>query len=59
MAVNALYAALFEPDLRELHLEGLPDSQIAGPDYLGVLKVTDLPEVRAAVPALGVVSPTR
>jgi len=59
MAVNALYAALFEPDIRELHLEGLSDSQIAGPDYLGVLKVTDLPEVRAAVPALGVVSPTR
>ena len=49
MAVNALYAALFEPGVRKVDLENLPKSQISGPDYLGVLKVTDIPEVTAAV----------
>lgn len=49
MAVNALYAALFEPGVRALELSDLPASQTEGPDYLGVLKICDLPQVRAAV----------
>jgi len=49
MSVNALYAALFEGNVRSLILSGLPASQIEGPDYLGVLKITDLPEVKTAV----------
>ena len=51
MAVNALYAALFEPDVRRLDLTDLPKSHMdaAAPDYLNVLKFTDIPEVTAAV----------
>ena len=41
MAVNSAYAALFEPGIRQMELQGLP-SQAAGPDYLGVMRVTDL-----------------
>jgi dienelactone hydrolase len=48
MAVNALYAALFEPDVRRLDLKNLPKSQIDGPDYLGILKICDLPQVLEA-----------
>ena len=48
MGVNVLYAALFEPGVRELDLLNLPKSQMKGPDYLGVLKVTDIPEVTEA-----------
>jgi dienelactone hydrolase len=43
--VNTLYAALFEPGVDGVHLAGLPESQVSGPDYLGILKVTDLPEI--------------
>jgi len=50
MGVNALYASLFEASVRKLELGDLPKSQIEGPDYLGVLRVTDVPEV---VEALG------
>ncbi|HHY85644.1 MAG TPA: acetylxylan esterase [Verrucomicrobia bacterium] len=49
MAVNALYAALFEPKVRNVRLEGLPESHSEGPDYLGVLTVTDIREVRNAI----------
>jgi hypothetical protein len=49
MGVNALYAALFESRVNSLYLSGLPESHREGPDYLGVLKVTDIPEVKAAV----------
>ena len=49
MAVNTLYAALFEPGVKKLSLTNLPASQITGPDYLGVLKYTDIPQVSAAV----------
>jgi dienelactone hydrolase len=49
MAVNALYAALFEPDVRKLKLANLPKSQREGPDYLNVLKITDIPQVKEAV----------
>ncbi len=51
MAVNALYAALFEPAVRRLDLAALPKSHMdaAAPDYLNVLKITDIPEVTEAV----------
>ncbi len=45
MGVNLAYAALFEPALSRLDLIGLPESQAQGPDYLNVLKVTDLSQV--------------
>jgi hypothetical protein len=45
MAVNALYAALFEPNVRRLELMNLPQSHTVGPDYLGVLKILDIPQV--------------
>jgi hypothetical protein len=48
MGVNALYAALFEPAVRQLDLVDLPQSQMQGPDYLNVLKVTDIPQVTEA-----------
>jgi hypothetical protein len=48
MGVNALYAALFEPAVRKLDLVDLPRSQMQGPDYLGVLKITDIPQVTEA-----------
>jgi hypothetical protein len=59
MAVNALYAALFEQAVREVKLAELPESHLAGPDYLGVLRVTDIPEVLAAVSAEKTVTATR
>lgn len=49
MAVNALYAALFEPEVRQLDLVNLPEAQREGPDYLGVLKITDIFQVKEAV----------
>jgi dienelactone hydrolase len=49
MAVNALYAALFEPNVKSLRLQRLPESHLAGPDYLGVLKICDIPDVINAV----------
>ncbi|HLP77077.1 MAG TPA: acetylxylan esterase, partial [Candidatus Paceibacterota bacterium] len=49
MAVNALYAALFEPTVTRLDLRQLPASQLAGPDYLGVLRICDLTQVIDAV----------
>ena len=45
MAVNALYASLFEPNVRQLDLTHLPKSHTEGPDYLGVLKICDIPQV--------------
>jgi len=45
MAVNALYAALFQPEVRKLDLVDLPQSQRQGPDYLNVLRFTDIPQV--------------
>jgi len=45
MGVNAAYAALFEPEIENLKLEGLPASHTDGPDYLNVLKVGDIPQV--------------
>ena len=45
MGVNAAYAALFEPGIEKLTLEGLPASHTVGPEYLNVLKVGDIPQV--------------
>jgi len=47
MGVNAAYAALFEPAIARLELAQLPKSHMQGPDYLNVLKVTDIPQVIA------------
>jgi dienelactone hydrolase len=49
MGVNAAYAALFEPEIQKLKLEGLPASQAEGPDYLNVLRVWDLPQLWGAL----------
>jgi hypothetical protein len=49
MAVNALYAALFEPAVSEVELTELPRSHRQGPDYLNVLRFLDIPEVVAMV----------
>ncbi|HMP81567.1 MAG TPA: alpha/beta hydrolase family protein [Verrucomicrobiota bacterium] len=49
MAVNSLYAALYEPNVRKLDLANLPGSHTDGPDYLGILKITDIPQVRGIV----------
>jgi dienelactone hydrolase len=44
MGVNALYAALFEPAVTRLDLSALPKSHLQGPDYLGVMRFTDIPQ---------------
>lgn len=45
MGANALYAALFEPGVKRLELTDLPLSHMEGPDYLNVLRFTDIPEI--------------
>ena len=47
MAGNALYASLFEPDIRRLDLHGLPTSHREGPIYLNVLRFLDIPQAVA------------
>jgi hypothetical protein len=47
MAVNALYAALFETEVARLELSRLPRSHREGPDYLNVLRILDLPQAVA------------
>jgi dienelactone hydrolase len=55
MGVNSLYASLFEPSVRRIELSQLPQSHTEGPDYLGVLRFTDIPQVLEAVGAKAVV----
>ncbi len=55
MGVNALYASLFEPSVRRIELDNLSKSHVEGPDYLGVLRFTDIPQVLEAVGAKAVV----
>jgi hypothetical protein len=43
MAVVALYASLFEPNIAELRLYDLPASHTEGPDFLNVLRSHDIP----------------
>jgi hypothetical protein len=47
MAVNVLYAALFEPNITRLDLWELAETQAAGPDYLNILRVLDIPQTVA------------
>lgn len=47
MAVNALYASLFEDGITRLDLHELPTSHARGPAYLNVLKYLDLPQAAA------------
>jgi dienelactone hydrolase len=47
MAVNALYASLFEQNIARLDLWELPKSHQDGPDYLNVLRFLDIPEALA------------
>jgi hypothetical protein len=49
MGVNTLYASLFESSVRRIELNSLPKSQTEGPDYLGVLRFNDIPDVLEAV----------
>ncbi|HSI14380.1 MAG TPA: alpha/beta hydrolase family protein, partial [Chthoniobacter sp.] len=49
MAANALYAALFIPEVKRLDLHALPVSQHDGPIYLNVLRHLDLPQAAAMV----------
>ncbi len=53
--INALFASLFEPSVCNLELGELPGSHTEGPDYLGVLRFTDIPQVLEAVGAKAVV----
>ncbi len=47
MAGNALYASLFESNISQLDLHGLPNSHNHGPYYLNVLRVLDVPQALA------------
>lgn len=47
MACNALYAALFEPEIQTLDLWRIPSSHERGPDYLNVLRILDVPQAAA------------
>ena len=49
MAVDVLYAALFEPDVGSLDLAELPTTHQDGPDFLNVLRVLDIPQAMAMV----------
>jgi dienelactone hydrolase len=51
--VIAAYAALFEPSIKEVMLIDPPSSHKAGPYFLNVLRVLDVPE------ALGLLAPTQ
>ena len=41
MAVNARYAAVFEPGIRKLELSALPETEAAEPDYPNVFRFFD------------------
>jgi dienelactone hydrolase len=47
MGVNALYAAIFEPELHSIQLTRIPSSHREGPDYLNVLRFLDIPQAAA------------
>lgn len=47
MGVNAVYAAIFEPQISRLTLAHIPSSHDEGPDYLNVLRFLDLPQAVA------------
>jgi dienelactone hydrolase len=47
MAVNALYASLFQDGISQLRLGNVPSRQSETPDYLNVLKIVDVSQVAA------------
>ena len=47
MAINTLYASLFEPAVAGLTLHSPPRSHRSGPDYLNVMRVLDVPQAVA------------
>ena len=47
MGVVGLYAALFEPGISEIDLQGAPASHAAGPQLLNILKMMDVPQAAA------------
>lgn len=47
MAVNALYASLFEDKISRLDLNEPPSSHMNGPAYLNVLRYLDIPQAAA------------
>ena len=47
MAVNALYASLFESNIARIALSGVPSSHLYGPDYLNVMRILDIPQAVA------------
>ena len=47
MAVNSLYASLFETNIARIALSGVPSSHLDAPDYLNVMRVLDIPEAVA------------
>jgi hypothetical protein len=49
MAGNALYAAIFEPDVKRLDLTDLPTSHREGPIFFNVERFMDMPEAVAIV----------
>ncbi|MFW6124662.1 MAG: alpha/beta hydrolase family protein, partial [Pirellulales bacterium] len=51
MAGIVLYASLFEPGVEQLDLWSLPTTHRQGPTFLNVLKVLDMPQAVAMVPA--------
>jgi hypothetical protein len=55
VGVNALYASLFEPSVRRIELSQLPKSHLESPDYLGVMRFTDIPQVLETVGSRAVV----
>lgn len=53
MAVNVLYASLFEPGIARLDLHRPPATHMKGPAYLNVLKYLDIPQAAAISASLG------
>ena len=47
MAVNALYASLFLPDINNLILTNLPADHRNGPDYINISRIGHLAETLA------------
>ena len=47
LAVDALYASLFETGIAALDLRQVPASHRDGPDYLNVMRVLDMPQAMA------------
>ena len=47
LAVDALYASLFETGIAALDLGKVPASHRDGPDYLNVLRILDIPQAMA------------